>query len=53
MQVVDRILQYMKASPGKGLLFRREGSLSMEIYADAYYARLDIIENPLQDTACF
>ncbi|RDX97511.1 putative mitochondrial protein, partial [Mucuna pruriens] len=26
------------ASPGKGLLFKKEGTLSMEIYTDADYA---------------
>ncbi|RDX94047.1 Copia protein, partial [Mucuna pruriens] len=35
---VERILQYLKASPGKGLLFKKEGTLSMEIYTDADYA---------------
>ncbi|RDX60598.1 hypothetical protein CR513_61247, partial [Mucuna pruriens] len=38
LQAVERILQYLKASPGKGLLFRKEGMLSMEIYTDADYA---------------
>ncbi|RDX89226.1 hypothetical protein CR513_29072, partial [Mucuna pruriens] len=38
LQVVERILHYLKASPGKGLLFRKEGTLSMEIYTDANYA---------------
>ncbi|RDX83657.1 hypothetical protein CR513_35392, partial [Mucuna pruriens] len=36
---VERILQYLKASLGKGLLFRREGKLSMKIYTDVDYAR--------------
>ncbi|RDY02144.1 hypothetical protein CR513_14444, partial [Mucuna pruriens] len=36
--VVERILQYLKASPGKGLLFKKEGTLSMEIYTDVDYA---------------
>ncbi|RDY07283.1 putative mitochondrial protein, partial [Mucuna pruriens] len=31
LQAVERILQYLKASLGKGLLFRKEGTLSMEI----------------------
>ncbi|RDY07681.1 GPI ethanolamine phosphate transferase 1 [Mucuna pruriens] len=34
-QVVEKILRYSKASPGKGLLFKREGTLSMDIYTDA------------------
>ncbi|RDX81893.1 Copia protein, partial [Mucuna pruriens] len=40
LQTVERILQYLKASPGKGLLFKKEGILSMKIYTDVYYARL-------------
>ncbi|RDX73164.1 putative mitochondrial protein, partial [Mucuna pruriens] len=38
LQSVERILQYLKASLGKGLLFRKERTLSMEIYTDADYA---------------
>ncbi|RDX99177.1 putative mitochondrial protein, partial [Mucuna pruriens] len=38
LQAVERILQYLKASPGKGLLFIKEGTLSMEIYTDTDYA---------------
>ncbi|RDY05095.1 Copia protein, partial [Mucuna pruriens] len=38
LQAVERILQYLKASLGKGLLFKKEGTLSMEIYTDADYA---------------
>ncbi|RDX92968.1 hypothetical protein CR513_24839, partial [Mucuna pruriens] len=37
LQAVERILQYLKASPGKGLLFIKEGTLSMEIYTNANY----------------
>nr|KYP46490.1 Copia protein [Cajanus cajan] len=38
MQAVDKILQYLKSSPGKGLLFKREDTLTMKIYTDADYA---------------
>ncbi|RDY01552.1 Copia protein, partial [Mucuna pruriens] len=38
LQAVERILHYLKASPGKGLLFKKEGTLSMEIYTDVDYA---------------
>nr|KYP50092.1 hypothetical protein KK1_028166 [Cajanus cajan] len=38
MQAVDKILQYLKSSPGKGLLFKREDTLTMKIYIDADYA---------------
>ena len=37
MQAIDRILQYLKAMPGRGLLFKKGGSLSIEIYTDADY----------------
>ncbi|RDX70453.1 putative mitochondrial protein, partial [Mucuna pruriens] len=39
LQAVERILQYLKAGLGKGLLYKKEGTLSMEIYTDADYAR--------------
>ncbi|RDX77112.1 Copia protein, partial [Mucuna pruriens] len=39
LQEVESILYYLKAGPGKGLLFRKEGTLSMEIYKDVDYAR--------------
>ncbi|XP_057720233.1 uncharacterized mitochondrial protein AtMg00810-like [Arachis stenosperma] len=38
LQAVNRIIQYLKASPGKGLLFKKEGILSMKVYTDANYA---------------
>ncbi|KAK4406265.1 Retrovirus-related Pol polyprotein from transposon RE2 [Sesamum angolense] len=33
-----RILKYIKASPGKGLLFKRHGHVKIEAYSDADYA---------------
>jgi len=39
LQTINRIIQYLKASPGKGLLFRKRENLSMKIYTDADYAR--------------
>ncbi|KAL0391129.1 UNVERIFIED_CONTAM: Retrovirus-related Pol polyprotein from transposon RE1 [Sesamum calycinum] len=33
-----RILKYVKASPGKGLLFKRHGHVKIEAYSDADYA---------------
>ncbi|RDX67459.1 Copia protein, partial [Mucuna pruriens] len=39
LQVVERIIQYLKASLGKLLLFRKEGTLSMQIYTNANYIR--------------
>jgi hypothetical protein len=38
LQAVDRILQYLKANPGRGLLFKKNEQLSMEVYTDADYA---------------
>ncbi|RDX96277.1 Copia protein, partial [Mucuna pruriens] len=38
LQAVERILQYLKASLGKGLSFKKESTLSMEIYTNADYA---------------
>nr|KYP42345.1 Copia protein [Cajanus cajan] len=38
MQAVEKILQYLKSSPRKGLLFKREDKLTMKIYIDADYA---------------
>ncbi|RDY01022.1 Copia protein, partial [Mucuna pruriens] len=38
LKAVKKILHYLKTSSSKGLLFRREGSLSLEIYTDADYA---------------
>ena len=38
LQAVNKILQYLKSSPGRGLLFKKEGKLAMEVYTDADYA---------------
>ncbi|XP_072080996.1 secreted RxLR effector protein 161-like [Arachis hypogaea] len=35
LQAVNKIIQYLKASPEKGLLFKKERILSMKIYTDA------------------
>ena len=37
-ETVYRILRYLKGSPGKGLLFRKNGHLQVEIYTDADWA---------------
>nr|KYP45843.1 hypothetical protein KK1_032597 [Cajanus cajan] len=37
MQAVYKILQYLKSSLGKRLLFKREDTLTMKIYTDADY----------------
>ncbi|XP_057747343.1 secreted RxLR effector protein 161-like [Arachis stenosperma] len=38
LQAVNRIIQYLQASLGKGLLFKKEMILSMKVYNDADYA---------------
>jgi len=38
LQAVNRIIQYLKASPGKGLLFKKGENISMKIYTDVDYA---------------
>ncbi|KAK9217910.1 hypothetical protein WN943_006540 [Citrus x changshan-huyou] len=37
-ETVYRILRYLKGSPGKGLLFRKNGHLQVEVYTDADWA---------------
>ncbi|GMI89878.1 hypothetical protein HRI_002657100 [Hibiscus trionum] len=38
LRAVMRILQYLKGTPGKGIMFRRGGNLTLEAYTDADYA---------------
>ncbi|XLR42330.1 hypothetical protein S83_026990 [Arachis hypogaea] len=38
LQAVNMIIQYLKASPRKGLLFKKEGILSIKVYTDTDYA---------------
>ncbi|PKU79659.1 Retrovirus-related Pol polyprotein from transposon TNT 1-94 [Dendrobium catenatum] len=38
MQAVDRILHYLKGRPGKGILFKRDRGMILEVYTDADYA---------------
>ena len=38
LQAAYRILQYLKGTPGKGILFRRNGGLVLEAYTDANFA---------------
>ena len=39
MDVIIRILRYLKSSPGKGLLFSKNGHLRINVYTDADWAR--------------
>ena len=38
LQAVYRILHYLKANPGKGIIFRRNEGVVLEAYTDADYA---------------
>ncbi|XP_020694471.1 uncharacterized protein LOC110108250 [Dendrobium catenatum] len=38
MQAVDRILHYLKGRHGKGILFKRDRGITLELYTDADYA---------------
>jgi len=38
LQAVNRTIQYLKASPRKGLLFKKWENLSLKVYNDADYA---------------
>jgi len=49
LHVMNRILQYLKTSPGRGLLFNKNNKLKMQVYINADYAGL---LHPPQDIAC-
>jgi len=38
MDTVERILRYLKSTPGKGILFTNHGNLKVEGYTDADWA---------------
>lgn len=38
LRAAHRILQYLKGTPGKGILFERNNSVTLEAYTDASYA---------------
>jgi len=38
LQAALRIVQYLKGTPGRGILFERNGSVGLEAYTDADYA---------------
>ena len=40
LQVVHRILHYLKSSPGKGILFKKGTKLTLEAYTDVDYVGL-------------
>jgi hypothetical protein len=39
LQAAHRVLQYLKGTPRKGILFKRNEGLVLEAYMDANYAR--------------
>ena len=38
MDAVEKILRYLKSTPGKGILFSNHGNLKVEGYTDADWA---------------
>ncbi|XP_024017443.1 uncharacterized protein LOC112090417 [Morus notabilis] len=38
LHAVNKILHYLKGNPGRGVLFRRNGGMSLDVYTDADYA---------------
>lgn len=38
LQVVNRVMHYLKGNPGKGILFKKNDNLTLEAYTDADYA---------------
>ncbi|KOM52507.1 hypothetical protein LR48_Vigan09g116600 [Vigna angularis] len=39
LQVALKIVQYLKGTPIRGILFERNGNVSLEAYTNANYAR--------------
>jgi len=52
LQAVNRIIQYLKASLGKGLIFKKGENLSTKIYTNVDYADQLLIGDPPQAIAC-
>ena len=40
MEVIYRVLRYLKLTPGKGLFFKKGSSQGVEIYSDVDWAGL-------------
>lgn len=38
LQAVQKVLQYLKATVRRGLLFQKDGELTLEVYTDSDYA---------------
>jgi len=39
LRVALRIVQYLKGALGKGILFKRNGNVNLEVYIDVEYVR--------------
>ena len=53
MDVVYRILKYLKGTPGKGLFFKRNEVKGIEAFKDANWQDLSMIENQLLGICTF
>jgi hypothetical protein len=47
MDAAYRILRYLKSSPGRGLLYTKQGSLQVECYTDVDWASSLMIDDQL------
>lgn len=52
MQAVQRVLQYLKATPGRGLLFQKSGEL-IEVYTNLDYAGSPVARRSTIDYSIF
>ena len=52
-EAVIRIVRYLKAHSGRGLLYKANGHLRVEAYSDANWVGSPSIENPLLSIALF
>lgn len=50
MEVVNRILRYLKATPCKGLKFRKTDKRCIDAYTDSDWARHIVDRNPPKNT---
>lgn len=51
LQAAYRVLQYLKGTPGKDILYKRNGELLLEAYTNADYAG-SIVERRLTSAYC-
>ena len=49
LEVVHRILRYLKATPGKGLFFKKTDQRRIEVFTDEIRLVQLLIEDPPQD----